>query len=173
MGSKGEKKPSIGELARNRIVNLYKYERKELLLICDSTIKGKSNVYAAIHKSGITLYEYNEKYENKIIQLETHSWDEWNEVLIDHYFINSTLDFKGSNRSWSVSISTKGKEVQQIIDSYTDIEIETVSRPWYRKIVGFRSWKTRKMITATMIYAILLFLFIEMNTSQQTDGYIG
>jgi len=105
MGSKKEKKPSIEELARNRIVNLYKYEGKKLLLFCDAAIKGKSlNVYAVLHKSGITLYEYKEEYENKIIKLETHSWDEWNEVLIDHYFVKSTLDFKGSNGSWSVSV---------------------------------------------------------------------
>jgi len=170
MGSKKEKKPSIEELARNRIVNLYKYEGKKLLLFCDAAIKGKSlNVYAALHKSGITLYEYKETYENKIIKLETHSWDEWNEVLIDHYFVKSTLDFKGSNGSWSVSISSNGKEVQQVIDSYTDINIETASRPWYRKIGGFRSWKTWKMITATLIYAILLFSIIDINTSKQTD----
>ena len=149
---------------------MYKYEGKELLLICDAAIKGQSlNVFAALHRTGITLYEYNEKYENKIINLETHSWDEWNEVLIDHYFIKSTLDFKGSNGSWSVSISSNGKEAQQVIDSYTDIKIETVSRPWYKKIVGFRSWKTWKMITATSFYAILLFSIIEMNTSKQTD----
>ena len=101
--------------------------------------------------------------------METHSWDEWNEVLIDHYFVKSTLNFKGRNGSWSVSISSKGKKVQQVIDSYTDIKIETVSRPWYRKVVGFRSWKTWKMITATMIYAIILFSIIDMNTSKQTD----
>ena len=170
MGSKKEKKPSIEELARNRIENLYKYEGKELLLFCNAAIKGKSlNVYAALHKSGITLYEYKETFENKIIKLETHSWDEWNEVLIDHYFVKSTLDFKGSNGSWSVSISSKGKEVQQVVNSYTDIKIETASRPWYRKIVGFRSWKTWKMITATLIYAILLFSITDINTSKQTD----
>ncbi|WP_339226030.1 thermonuclease family protein [Oceanobacillus sp. FSL K6-2867] len=174
MGSKKEKKPSIEELARKRIANLYMYEGKELLLFCDAAIKGKSmNVFAALDSNGITLYEYKETYENKIVKLETHNWDEWDKVQVDHYFIKSTFEFGGSNENWSVSIGSKGKEVQQVINSYTDIKIETTSRPWYRKIVGFRSWKTWKMITAILIYAILVFSIIDTNTSEKTDEILA
>ena len=63
----------------------------------------------------------------------------------------------------------KGKEAQQIINNYTDITIQVASRPWYKKILGFRSLKTWKMITATVIYSILLFLIINEFTSEKID----
>lgn len=174
MGSKKEKKPSIEELARKRITNLYQAKGKELLLICDAAIKGKSlHVFAAFDRSGITLYEYKDSYENKIIELESHRWDEWNEVVVDHYFIQTTMDFKGRDGSWFVSFLSNGREAQQVIESYTDIHMETVSRPWYRKIIGFRSWKTWKMVTATLFYAILLFSIIDMATPEQADTMLA
>ena len=170
MGSKKEKKPSIEDLAKERIVSLYRRKNKKLLLFSSASIKGKSgNVFAALDNTGITLFEYKDTYENKIIELENHSWKEWNDVLIDHYFVKTTFDFVGNDASWSMAIHFKGKEAQQIINNFTDITIQVVSRPWYKKILGFRSWKTWKMITATAIYSILLFLIINEFTSEKID----
>ena len=120
MGAQKEKKPSIEDLAKERIVNLYKRKNKKLLLFSSATIKGKSgnvfaaldksgNVFAAIDKTGITLFEYKDTYEHKIMELETHSWKEWDDVLIDHYFVKTTFDFVGNDGSWSMAINFKGK----------------------------------------------------------------
>lgn len=169
MSTQKEKKPSIEDLAKERIVNLYRYTNKKLLLVCQAAIKGKPvNLFAALDKTGITLYEYKETYENKVKQLETHSWAEWNEVLIDHYFIKSTYEFTGNNGSWSISFTSNGKEAQQIITNYTDLNIQVVSRPLYRKVLGFRSWKTGKMITAIAMYVAILFIITNEFTSEKT-----
>lgn len=123
-------------MAKKRVINLYMYKNEELLLFCNASIKGKSsNVFAALDNKGITLYEYNDTYESKLMQLETHQWREWDQVLIDHYFIKSTFQFTSNNTSWSVTIHTKRKEAQQIITSIPNINVEVAPRPLYRKIL--------------------------------------
>ena len=111
MGAQKEKKPSIEELAKERIVTLYRRKNKKLLLFSSASIKGKSgNVFAALDNTGITLFEYKDTYENKIMELETHNWKEWDDVRIDHYFVKTTFDFVGNDASWSMATILKEKK---------------------------------------------------------------
>ncbi|CEH30248.1 Uncharacterized protein BN1090_A2_02698 [Aneurinibacillus migulanus] len=48
----------------------------------------------------------------------------------------------------------------QLIKSYTDIQVNDIPRPWYKKILGFRSGKKWKMVIASIVYLLILSSFI-------------
>jgi colicin import membrane protein len=161
--SKKKKQPSTFELAKESITHYFATKRSgQLLFVSQARLQKKfKTYYAAVNTKGITIFEYNKDFVGKIVVVEDKQWSLFNRVIIDHYFVKSLFSFEGEEGvTWEVTIHMKGKEVQQAIASYTQMEITVVRRPIWRKVAGFRSVTPWKMLTATFLYSVLISIIL-------------
>lgn len=150
-----EKKPSISQLAKEAIKEEHHFPSGTYLIISTKWKKILSNYYAVIDLAGITIYSYDQNRNIKLVKEAFFPWTLWNTVEVDHYFLKSEFHFKGSEPLTFVA-NENGQDVEAFIKKFTNINVIPIQRKWYNKIIGFRSKKKWKMITASFIYLLLL-----------------
>lgn len=158
---KKQQKQTIHEVMKKSLRKEYFYLKRDLLLYCqvDFGKLSKHFHYAAFDTDGISIYEYDKTLESKMKLITRHPWSSWQNVKVDHYLTNSQFIFQGEP-NWILYIMHKGKEVQQLIETYTTLSIEEMPRPAWRKIPGYRSKTKRNIYIASLLYSALLsFLF--------------
>lgn len=167
-----EKKSSSAEKVEKGISELYHAENRQLLLVTkiqrSNHLQG-INYYAAIDKDGVEIYQENKSFQHNVVKVDRIEWKDWSSVSVDHYFAKSIFEFKGDSSTWNLVVDVKGKEVVQLIKGYTNIQVNELARPWYKKILGFRSGKKWKMITASIIYLVIFSNIISAFTSSDSE----
>jgi endonuclease YncB( thermonuclease family) len=150
-----EKKPSISQLAKEAIKKEHKFPSGTYLIVSTKWKKALSLNYAVIDILGITIYTYDQNRDIKLVKEAFFPWTLWNTVDVDHYFLKSEFYFKGSEPLTFIT-NENGQDVEAFIKKFTNINVITIKRKWYNKIIGFRSKKKWKMITASFLYLFLL-----------------
>lgn len=158
MSENKKKKESIADLAKKAIKAKYAEEGKTLFHVSGTSLKGHGigNFFAVFNPSGIEVYEFTT--DKNLVLKHTLLWTDWSSVHIDHFALKSVFLFKGSGGEEQFAVSDgSGKQSEEVIRQHTQIEVSLHSRKWYQKILGFRSGKRWKMITASLVYLMLLF----------------
>lgn len=151
-----EKKPSVSQLAKEAIKKEHNFPSGTYLIVSTKWKKSLTTLhYAVIDIAGITIYTYDPNRTIKLVKESFFPWILWDTVLVDHYFVKSEFYFKGSD-SLTFIANEKGQDVEAFIKKFTNINVIPIQRKWYNKIIGFRSKKKWKMITASFIYLLLL-----------------
>lgn len=169
---KTEKKPTIAVLAKEAVLKEYKNNDKELLLLVPGKIeKAKgSYIFISFDKVGFSVFQYTPEglgKESHLIHMESHDWQKWNSVLVDQFTLKTKFNFSGQFNDFEFTAFEKGNEVLKILSSHAaHINIEKTSRKWWQKLVGYRSQKKWKMITASITYFIILMFFVGLFTDE-------
>jgi len=133
------------------------------------------NHFLTITTSGLLIVDYKQKIAGIV---ETHSFTEWSSVEIDHYAMKSIFTFSGISGTSSTSTFTTlelGKKVERALRTQSSLTVKIIPRPIWRKILGYRSKTRGKMISASIIYMVLILLVIthssgSSNNSASTDA---
>jgi len=151
-----EKKPSVSQLAKEAIKKEHNFPSGTYLIVSTKWKKSLTTLhYAVIDIAGITIYTYDPNRTIKLVKESFFPWILWDTVLVDHYFVKSEFYFKGSD-SLTFIANEEGQDVEAFIKKFTNINVIPIKRKWYNKIIGFRSKKKWKMITASFLYLFLL-----------------
>ena len=150
-----EKKQSIQEVMKKNLRKEYFY------CPVDSGKFSRDTYYAAFDKHGISIYQYDKNSDSKLKLCERHPWKSWKKVKIDHYLTKSQFVFQGE-RNWILSLFHQGKKAEKIIQTNTSLEIEIVSRPFLKKLPGYRSNTTLNMYIGTICYTALIAFILKI-----------
>ena len=101
------------------------------------------------------LYIYKLSPEKKLLKVKEIEWPEEKVGQVDHFAIKSHFTIGGIE----FITGNFGKDVQQFLEDQKKDVFVKLARPFYRKILGFRTKKLWKMSTATLIY-LFIFIFI-------------
>lgn len=180
MGDEGEKRmekrksKKQKELLARELIN---QQLKDSLIDPWMTVKvkypkSKELFFAVIYSDGIKIFEYNEINDCKLIELESHLWSEWKQVKVDYFAVSSDFHFTGETSSLRLSVQSKGKKMTRMLAFQTHLKVEREARPFWRKVVGFRSKSNWKMVTATLVY-VLFFVGIAEAVSLTNNNTLG
>lgn len=158
-----EKKQPIREIMKKNLRKEYFYLKKELLFYCplDSGNFSRDTYYAAFDEDGISVYQYDKNSDSKLKLCERHPWKSWKKVKIDHYLTKTHFVFQGE-RNWILSLFHEGKKAEKIIQTYTSLETEIVSRPFFKKLPGYRSNTTLNMYIGSICYTVLIAFLLKL-----------
>lgn len=157
MAQQKKKKESEHVLAKRAMEAKYAKAGKTLYHMAGVSGKGLESYYAAFDQEGIKIYQY----KNQLNLKQELNWSEFTHVNIDHFALKSVFQFSGNGNNEKLSVvDVTGKQVEEIIRQHTSLEVTNHARKWYQKILGFRSGKKWKMITAGIVYFIILFSII-------------
>ncbi|WP_100406693.1 hypothetical protein [Bacillus solitudinis] len=162
--SKKEKKPLAIETAK-RLITIYMKDTGESYKdITQGTIKGKlGNFYICINEQGFRLFKLSAN-QKEIIQEGQYHWNDFDSVTIDKFATTTLFNFSGKTLL-DLKINMPNTFIQSI-NSQEHIKIEIVSRKWVNKILGFRSKKRWKMVTASIFYSFIALMFIGIANSE-------
>ncbi|PHA03640.1 hypothetical protein COE51_00585 [Bacillus pseudomycoides] len=157
-----EKKLPIREIMKKNLRKEYFYLKKELLFYCplDSGKFSRDTYYAAFDEDGISVYQYDNNSDSKLKLCERHPWKSWKKVKIDHYLTKTHFVFQGE-RNWILSLFHQGKKAEEIIQTYTSLETEIVSRSFLKKLPGYRSNTTLNMYIGSICYTVLIAFLLQ------------
>ena len=157
-----EKKQPIREIMKKNLRKEYFYLKKELLFYCllDSGKFSRDTYYATFDEDGISVYQYDKNLDSKLKLCERHPWKSWKKVKIDHYLTKTQFVFQGE-RNWILSLFHQGKKAEKIIQTYTSLETEIVSRPFLKKLPGYRSNTILNMYIGTICYTVLIAFLLK------------
>ncbi|KEK20505.1 hypothetical protein BAMA_13880 [Bacillus manliponensis] len=160
---KKDKKQPIREIMKKNLRKEYFYLKKELLFYAPVVFGEFSNntYYAAFDTDGISIYQYDKHSESKLKLCERHAWKKWKKVKIDYYLTKSQFVFQG-DQNFIISILQKGKEAEQVIAEQTSLETDIVSRPFWRKLPGFRSDTTLNMYIGSICYTAIIAFILKL-----------
>ncbi|KLU66286.1 hypothetical protein DEAC_c16850 [Desulfosporosinus acididurans] len=110
-------------------------------------------LYGAFHSEGINIYKLEKA---KPVLTQNHIWGNFTEATIDNFFAKTAIIFKGENHTTTLNIMEKGKDLIPLLQSNTELKITILPRPWWGKILGFRSKTKWKMAVAIVVYLFLI-----------------
>lgn len=166
--SKKEQKPSERELAIQAIAKKYREEFGITPIIVSVNLPKMQPGYAAVTKEHIQIFKYD-KIANGIVSISTYELSNYVSVNIDHYAVKAVFEFKGDNDTFTFVPVGKGKDIEQLIRTNTNIEIHKTERKWYQKILGFRSGNKVKMVIASLIYLIIVVSIFNTVTGKKEE----
>ncbi|KLU66783.1 hypothetical protein DEAC_c14510 [Desulfosporosinus acididurans] len=109
--------------------------------------------YGAFHAEGVNIYKFDKV--QPVLQ-QTNQWGNFSEASVDFYAQKTVLALKGVSNGCTITILEKGKDLVPLLQSNTNISVQIIERPWWRKILGFRSKTKWKMAVATIVYILLI-----------------
>lgn len=104
----------------------------------------------SVHEDGFDIFDIESK---KIKNVFSYSWDSFSSASVDKMAISTRFMLKG-NKDVYVQVEEK-EDFLPYLASH-DIDITYLKRKWYRKILGFRSGKKRKMVVASLAYLLII-----------------
>ncbi|QWG31053.1 excalibur calcium-binding domain-containing protein (plasmid) [Bacillus mycoides] len=125
--------------------------------------------YAAVTKEHIQIFKYD-KIANDIVSISTYELSNYVSVNVDHYAVKAVFEFKGDNDTFTFVPVGKGKDIEQLIRTNTNIEIHKNERKWYQKILGFRSGNKVKMVIASLIYLVIVVSIFNTITGKKEEN---
>jgi uncharacterized membrane protein YkoI len=128
-------------------------------------IVGKlSNQFFSIHEKGFDIYTVDSK---RVKSMESFSWSDFNHAEVDRMAISVRIKFTGTK---PIHISVPSLHHFSEYLKSNNIEISFLTRKWYQKILGFRSGKKWKMVTACISYFLILIFIIALFTPSDDDS---
>ena len=157
----GKKKESDSQL----IKRLIKEKHPDVWLIEFASIGEKlnNNEYGAFTKNGLITYLLSN--EKKLIKTGEISWPIEKIGEVDHFAIKSIFSIDGIQ----FIIGNHGKEVQKFLEGEKKDSFTIKPRPFYRKILGFRSGKRWKQVTAVIGYLLIIFFLIGLFNGNDSE----
>lgn len=157
MSKEKKKKESTLSKASTLIHRHYDTNKLELANVVQVSIPGNSlsTLFAGYNSDEIKVFKY--KINNSLESITDIKVSTWESLKVDHLLTASIFVFSSGETSKTINImGGSGKELLNYFSNNSSLNVEVVPRPWYKKILGFRSGKKWKMITASLLY---LFLF--------------
>ncbi|MDD9146968.1 hypothetical protein OYT88_00215 [Sporolactobacillus sp. CQH2019] len=110
--------------------------------------------YISIHNDGFDIFTL---YDKEVKIAEPYSWSDFNRAEIDRLALSARIKLNGAK-----SVYIRVPEIKEVLLHLESHEIKTeyIQRKWYRKILGFRSGKRWKMITAGIGYLLIILLIM-------------
>lgn len=136
----------------NTVLNLIKALGKEPWLVAKVITTGGGTIYGLFHSEGVHLYKF---VKQQPVLTNTYAWEDFTNVSVDYFAIKTVFSFTGIINTTIVCIE-KGKELTSLLKSNTKINVNIIDRPFWRKILGFRSRTKWKMVVATLVYLAIL-----------------
>jgi hypothetical protein len=155
MGKNTKKKPTADQIARELITSLYIHSDHQLILITKLKFKRISNYYGAVSKQGIEIYEFSQ-FSKKVNKVDHLKWADWNEVTIEKFFIKTIYILRNKSEIRELITEDTGSPLTNVLKQQTNLLINEIPRPWWRKILGFRSkvkWKMKSETVMKITYA--------------------
>jgi micrococcal nuclease len=109
------------------------------------------------------LLTFNLDFAGSLQQTAELVWEEGTTGEVDHFAMHSKFRI-GMHR---FQVINNGKAIAAFLTNRFHMQITTVERKWHQKILGFRSGKTWKKVTAVIIYLFMLSAI--MNLFDLTD----
>lgn len=122
-------------------------------------------LYGAFHSEGINIYMFDKAQP---VLTQSHIWGNFIEATADLFFTKATITLKGDSHVTTLEVIEKGKDLVSLLQSNTGLKISILDRPWWRKILGFRSNTKWKMAVAMVIYIILFGKIVGAFTSNNS-----
>ncbi|GLC89311.1 excalibur calcium-binding domain-containing protein [Lysinibacillus piscis] len=116
--------------------------------------ESKADGYGAFTQDKLFIYKLSP--EKKLMLINTMNWPEGKSGQVDHFAIKSYFSIDGIN----LTIANHGKDLQLFLEEQKKDTFTKITRPFYRKIIGFRSKKIGKMVVASFIYLLFIIPFI-------------
>lgn len=144
------------------IKRLIKKKHPDAWLIEFASIGNKliTNEYGAFTRDGLTTYVLSP--QKKLTKTGEMTWPREKHGEVDHFAIKSHFAIDGLE----FVTGNRGKEVQKFLEREKKDSFTRLIRPFYQKILGFRSKKRWKQITATIGYLLILIFVIGLFTSE-------
>ncbi|TGE34254.1 hypothetical protein [Desulfosporosinus sp. Sb-LF] len=109
-------------------------------------------LYASFYLEGINIYQFS---SGQVTLSQSYDWEDFTEATADFFALNTKLVLDGEHNRTTILMMDSGKKLLPHLQSYTSINVTVIDRPWWRKIIGFRSNTKWKMVIATAIYLVL------------------
>lgn len=109
-------------------------------------------LYGAFHSEGINTYKFDKAQP---FLTQSIVWENFTEATADLFFTKATITLKGDSHVTTLTVIEKGKDLVSLLRSNTGLKVNILDRPWWKKILGFRSGTKWKMALATVIYILL------------------
>ena len=142
-----EKKKTPDQKAKEAIMNLYQDLGKEPWLIAKVATPGI--LYGAFHSDGVNIYKFDKVQP---ILTQTHEWKNFTGASVDFFATKTVIALNGESHGANIVMMEKGKDLVSLLRSSTSITVQTIERPFWRKILGFRSKTKWKMAVAVVAY---------------------
>lgn len=147
-----EKNIGIPKWVKGSLSDSFQQEGKELVYIVPVKKTALGRFFGAVNQNGIEVFEATNKKElNKVDEL---FFQDWESSSVEHFFIKAQFIFQKDLFSKELIVEDKGKEIEAIIRQH--IPVQVMQRPWWRKIIGFRSKTKWKMVVASIFYFVLI-----------------
>lgn len=146
-----KKKKTTDQKAKESIMNLYHTLGKEPWLVAKVATPGV--LCGAFHSDGVSIYKFD---KIQPILTESHEWKNFTEASVDFFSMRTVIVLKGEGHGTTLIMQEKGKELVSLLRSSTSIVVQVIDRPWWRKILGFRSNTKWKMVIAVAVYLLLI-----------------
>jgi micrococcal nuclease len=158
----GQKKESESDL----IKRLIKDKHPDVWLIGNASIGEKLNYneHGAFTKKGLITYILSN--EKKLIKTGEISWPTEKHGEVDHFAFKSIFSIDGIQ----FVTGNHGKEVQKFLEGEKKDSFTIKPRPFYRKILGFRSGKRWKQVTAVIGYLLIIFFLIGIFNGNDSEN---
>ncbi|MFJ8245217.1 excalibur calcium-binding domain-containing protein [Peribacillus asahii] len=155
------------------IKRLIKKKHPDAWLIEFASIGNKliTNEYGAFTRDGLTTYVLSP--QKKLTKTGEMTWPREKHGEVDHFAIKSHFAIDGLE----FVTGNRGKEVQKFLEDEKKDSFTKLIRPFYQKILGFRSTKKWKMAIASIVYLFILFgaidIFVESDTEKAEKAKIA
>jgi len=148
------------------IKRLIKKKHPDAWLIEFASIGNKliTNEYGAFTHDGLTTYVLSP--QKKLTKTGEMTWPREKHGEVDHFAIKSHFAIDGLE----FVTGNRGKEVQKFLEREKKDSFTKLIRPFYQKILGFRSKKRWKQITATIGYLFILIFVIGLFTGEDDES---
>jgi micrococcal nuclease len=165
----GKKKELNKESKSQLTKRLIREKHPDVWLIENASIGGKLNVndYGAFTKNGLIIYILSG--EKQLMKVGEFPWPWGQQGEVDHFAIKSIFTFGHQQ----FVTGNKGKDVQKYLEGERNNTITIKPRKFSQKILGFRSGKRWKKVTASIGYLFILFFIIGLfngNSSQNQSA---
>ncbi|MEH7122075.1 hypothetical protein V7127_02400 [Bacillus sp. JJ1773] len=135
--------------------------RKKVFRVTDKSNVSKTADYMIITDQGFEIYLAtkmvvdNEEVLDKVRLIKAYIWEDFNSVKIDKFALSTNYEFDNGFILKVDVFDDLTKSLQS-----NGIHITFIERKWYNKILGFRSKKKWKMITASLTYLIITLMIV-------------
>ncbi|MFK4316096.1 MULTISPECIES: hypothetical protein [unclassified Bacillus (in: firmicutes)] len=117
--------------------------------------------YAAVSQEHIHLFKYDKEKED-VVRVQAYQLAEFDRVTIEHFAFKTLMKFIGTNRTFIFTPMQHFKGIEHLIHSIPSIQVVTIKRIWFRKIIGFRSLHKWKMSLAVIGYILISVMSINL-----------
>ncbi|GED14808.1 hypothetical protein [Aneurinibacillus migulanus] len=161
-----EKNIGVPKWVKDSLSNSFQQDGKELVYIVPVKKTALGRFFGTVNQDGIEIFEATNKKElNKVDELFFRDWES---ASAEHFFIKAQFIFQKDLFSKELIVEDKAKEIEAIIRQHVPVQV--TQRPWWRKVVGFRSKTKWKMVVASIAYLYIFALAAEFFSENKKDN---